>query len=76
ISSDDLVQIGKEFGVSIVTIRKKLNAAKLNKALIESFPDCEGIPTTFYTRLGKIERTLAKTKLSVETFVENELASF
>jgi ParB family chromosome partitioning protein len=76
IDVNDLERMSKEFNVSTETVRKKVNAAKLNKTLIESFPDCQGIPTSFYAKIGKIERNLAKIKLTPEAFVENEYANF
>lgn len=76
IKTDNLDEIAKEFNVSTVTARKKINAAKLNKALVESFPDCQGIPTAYYAKLGKIERTLIKIEANIEGFVRRASSSF
>lgn len=76
INANDFERIGKAFAVSAETARKKIKAAQLNSMLVQSFPDCQGIPTSFYAKLGKIERILAKSNVSVELFVSNELATF
>ncbi|ELA9367453.1 hypothetical protein QUN99_003343 [Vibrio parahaemolyticus] len=76
IDADDFERIGLEFGVSGETVRKKVNAARLNEQLVESFPDSQGIPTSFYAKLAKIERTLAKSNHSIEEFVANESKAF
>ncbi|GMQ49683.1 ParB family protein [Vibrio sp. 10N] len=76
IDKSDLVALAKEFGVSKETMRKKVNAANIDKRLILSFPDSESVPTTTYAKLGKIEATLMKSKISVDDFVEDSKASF
>ena len=76
IDSHNFELIGQEFGVSSETVRKKVNAAKLNKELVESFPDCQGIPTTYYIKLGKIERALTKLNISIEEFISIEKENF
>ncbi|WP_070962853.1 ParB family protein [Vibrio sonorensis] len=76
IDASDLERLAEEFGVSTETIRKKVNAALLNQQLIESFPDCQGIPTTYYMKLGRVERNLSKLGRSVGEFVTQEIAAF
>lgn len=76
ISMDDIDAIGAALGKSRETIRKKINAAKLNSELISSIPDSEGVPTKFYASLSKIEKTLTKNKLAITDFVQQANESF
>lgn len=76
IDVNDMERIGAEFAISKETVRKKVSAALLDGHLIEAFPDCQGVPSSFYPKLAKIERTLKAQKVEVRTFVENAKASF
>lgn len=76
IDKNDFDRLAEAFNVSSVTIRKKINAAMLNEELINSFPDCQGIPTTFYAKLGKLERLLNKHARDVAEFVAEAKATF
>ncbi|MGL6316638.1 ParB family protein [Vibrio sp. WXL103] len=77
IEINDYDRLGKEFSVSGETIRKKVNAATLSKVLVESFPDCQGIPTSFYSKLGKIERAIKKLgTVAIDKFVQNATDTF
>ncbi|WP_299006874.1 ParB family protein [uncultured Shewanella sp.] len=61
-------ELAKKLKTSVETIRKRIQAAKINKAILELFPDYEGIPNTFYTKLAKIEKTLIKSNTDVHAF--------
>lgn len=76
IDSTDFDALANEFGVSKETIRKKVNAARINEHIVKSFPDCEAIPTPFYSKLGKIEVTLNKLKIDIRDFVEDAMKGF
>lgn len=65
----NFLSIGRE------TCRKRLAAAKISGELLDAFPDCEGIPNSFYAKLIYIEKELNKRKISVNRFVR-ELADF
>lgn len=43
-------------GVSVESIRKRVQAANIDARLINVFPDCEGIPNSFYSKLAKIQK--------------------
>lgn len=76
IEKDDFAAIGKELGVSKETIRKKIQAANISTKLIRSIPDCEGIPTRFYSVLARIERTLNKHNFNLDDYLKKSKESF
>ncbi|MFO6005254.1 hypothetical protein, partial [Pseudomonas aeruginosa] len=43
--------------IGIESIRKRIQAEKISKELIRIFPDSEGIPNTYYSKLARIEKT-------------------
>ncbi|EOT5432710.1 ParB family protein [Klebsiella pneumoniae] len=53
-------ELASYFNISVESIRKRIQAAKVNEELIRIFPDSEGIPNTYYGKLAKIEK-IAKT---------------
>lgn len=53
------------------TCRKRYAAASINQKLISVFPDCEGIPNSYYAKLAKIEKQLNKEKTSITTFLNS-----
>ncbi|MGR5367943.1 ParB family protein [Photobacterium damselae] len=61
----DYLSIGRE------TCRKRFVAATLDQYLINIFPDCEGIPNTFYAKLAKIEKNLVKKNITIEEFIQS-----
>lgn len=50
-------ELATYIGISIESVRKRVQAAQIDKVLISIFPDCEAIPNTFYSKLAKIEKT-------------------
>lgn len=50
-------ELASYLNIGIESIRKRIQAAKVDKELIRIFPDCEGIPNTYYSKLAKIEKT-------------------
>ncbi|EMD1178586.1 chromosome partitioning protein ParB [Vibrio harveyi] len=46
------LNIGRE------TCRKRYVAASISQEIIDLFPDCEGIPNSFYARLAKVDKLL------------------
>jgi ParB family chromosome partitioning protein len=73
ISKEDTEAIAKLIGVSKETVRKKVQAALVHQELINAFPDSEGIPSTFYAKLSKIEKELSKRSVSVSDFIKNAM---
>lgn len=63
----ELISVGKE------TVRKAIQAFKLDINLLKVFPDYEGIPNTFYGKLARIEKLLAKKKVNTQEFLERVL---
>ncbi|MEH6534090.1 MAG: ParB family protein [Photobacterium frigidiphilum] len=51
------------------TCRKRYVAAVIADELIKIFPDCEGIPNSFYVKIAKVEKVLKKMNYSVSDFV-------
>ncbi|MGR5310833.1 chromosome partitioning protein ParB (plasmid) [Photobacterium damselae subsp. damselae] len=66
----DYLSIGRE------TCRKRLVAASIDQKLINVFPDCEGIPNTFYAKLAKIEKSLIKDSQDIDQFIESVISDF
>ncbi|WP_340613361.1 ParB family protein [Xenorhabdus thailandensis] len=62
-TNDELAQ---HVGVSAESIRKRVQAAQIDERLIMIFPDCEGIPNTFYSRLAKIQKEAEKNKIELD----------
>lgn len=56
---------------STETVRKRIQAAKINNNLINIFPDAEGIPNSFYSRLARIEKSLKKQNIDLEPILNN-----
>lgn len=56
------------------TTRKLYNAASIDEKLIHIFPDCHGIPNTYYATLIKIEKTIKKHKGNLSEFIEEALS--
>ncbi|MDC9615997.1 ParB family protein [Xenorhabdus khoisanae] len=70
-------ELGKYLGVSAESVRKRIQAALIDEKLISIFPDSEGIPNSFYSRLAKIQKLAEKAqidfdKLCSEVAVETE----
>lgn len=56
------------------TTRKLLQAATIDPVLIHAFPDCNGIPNTYYAKLAKVERDINKFGGNVVEFVKAALS--
>lgn len=59
----DHLNLGRE------TIRKHLVAANINQNIIDIFPDPEGIPNSFYSKLAKVEKYLNENNVNISNFV-------
>ncbi|MEF1225976.1 ParB family protein [Vibrio fortis] len=59
------LNIGRE------TCRKRFSAAAIDPRMIEVFPDCEGIPNGYYTKLAKAEKQLVKENTPVSRFINS-----
>ncbi|MDE9447712.1 ParB family protein [Xenorhabdus bovienii] len=71
-------ELGQHLGVSVESIRKRIQAALIDERFISIFPDSEGIPNSFYSRIAKIQRLAEKNKLNfdklcAEVAVETEI---
>lgn len=67
-------ELASYIGISIESVRKRVQAAQIDKALISVFPDCEAIPNTFYSRLAKIEKTAKEYYIQI-TDITSEVGS-
>lgn len=56
------------------TTRKLLQAATIDPLLIHAFPDCNGIPNTFYAKLAKVEKDVNKNKVDLAEFIKEALS--
>ncbi|CAH0543299.1 ParB family protein [Vibrio marisflavi] len=57
-----LLNVGRE------TVRKSIQALKIDEELLQIFPDYEGIPNSFYAKLARVEKTLKKFGTSIQSF--------
>ena len=73
---NNINELAKELGIGRETVRKKVQAAEIDECLIDVFVDSEGIPSSFYASLAKLERTLLKASQNVQKFVKNAMTSF
>ncbi|GAD91210.1 hypothetical protein VHA01S_074_00010 [Vibrio halioticoli NBRC 102217] len=63
-------ELAEHLGRGRETVRKRVQAGEITPVLIDCFPDSEGIPSTFYPALAKIERTLKKSGDDIELVVD------
>lgn len=54
---------------STETVRKRIQAAKIDNNLINIFPDAEGIPNSFYSRLARVEKILKKQNIDLDSIL-------
>ncbi|WP_172380738.1 ParB family protein [Vibrio sp. Vb339] len=66
-----LVELADYLNIGRETCRKRFAAAVIDQRLIEVFPDCEGIPNSYYAKLTKAERLLVKENMTVSCFVSS-----
>ncbi|WP_426575365.1 ParB family protein (plasmid) [Xenorhabdus stockiae] len=59
-------ELGQYLGVSVESVRKRIQAALIDEKFISIFPDSEGIPNSFYSRIAKIQRLAEKHKLNFD----------
>ncbi|MCL9783341.1 hypothetical protein M9194_18070 [Vibrio sp. S4M6] len=62
-----LLSIGRE------TVRKAIQALKVDEELLHIFPDYEGIPNSFYAKLAKVEKALKKFGSNIQSFKDSIL---
>lgn len=65
------IQLAEELGIGRETCRKRLVAASINQNLIDVFPDPEGIPNAFYSKLAKVDKYLKISDISVSKFIKD-----
>ncbi|MET4862717.1 ParB family protein [Morganella morganii] len=58
-------QLAQHVSLSTESVRKRIQAAQIDSRLITLFPDCEGIPNTFYSRLSKIQANAKKDNIDI-----------
>ncbi|BAN99921.1 RepA protein (plasmid) [Plautia stali symbiont] len=57
-------------GISHVSVFKRVQAARIDGSLIALFPDYEGIPNSFYSRLSRLQKFMESNFFSLKTIVE------
>ncbi|QTP13318.1 ParB family protein [Serratia symbiotica] len=61
-SSSDL---SAELKVGVTSINKRLQAARIPAEMLVIFPDYEGIPNSFYQKLGQIQKVIEKNNIDL-----------
>lgn len=64
-------ELAEHLNIGRETCRKRLAAATIDQKLIEVFPDCEGIPNSYYAKIARIEKQLGKESISVTQFIKS-----
>jgi ParB family chromosome partitioning protein len=64
------IQLAEQLNIGRETCRKRLVAASINQNLIDVFPDPEGIPNSFYSKLVKVEKYLNTNNISISKFIK------
>ncbi|CAI3956971.1 ParB family protein [Commensalibacter communis] len=64
-------ELAAYLNTSTETIRKRIQAAKINEQLIRIFPDAEGIPNSYYSKLAKIEKEAEKNELDLQKICQD-----
>ena len=59
-------QLAQYLNLSTESVRKRIQAAQIDSRLITLFPDCEGIPNNFYSRLAKIQSKAKKEAIEIQ----------
>lgn len=57
-------------GISHVSVFKRIQAARIDGSLITLFPDYEGIPNSFYSRLSKLQKYVESNLFVLEDIVD------
>lgn len=63
-------ELAKLIGIGRETVRKAMQAYKLNSLLLEAIPDYEGVSNSIYPELAKVEKAINKTQLDMNVFVK------
>lgn len=63
-------ELANYLNYSTETVRKRINAAKIDRRLITLFPDYNGIPNAYYPKLSKKEKEIAKAGIDIDTLSE------
>ena len=56
-------------GISHVSVFKRVQAARIDSSLIALFPDYEGIPNSFYSRLSRLQKFVENNNFSLADVV-------
>lgn len=65
VESINIDELAKALSIGRESLRKRLEANNVSIALRKVFPDSEGIPNGYYSKLAKLERQLTKAKKTV-----------
>ncbi|HHE6471526.1 TPA: ParB family protein [Providencia rettgeri] len=68
-------QLAQYIGISTESVRKRIQAALIDVRLVNLFPDCEGIPNTFYARLSKLQSNANKEGIDLEVLCKEVRAN-
>lgn len=61
----NIEELAKHLSIGRESLRKRLEARNVSIALRKIFPDYEGIPNAYYSKLAKLERNLTKANKNV-----------
>lgn len=62
-------QLAQYLNLSTESVRKRVQAAQIDPRLVSLFPDYEGIPNNFYSRLAKIENIVIKEFIDIDELI-------
>lgn len=64
-------ELATYLGISHVSVSKRVQATQINASLITIFPDYEGIPNSFYSRLARIQKYAEKQDISLSDVIDH-----
>lgn len=64
-------ELAKALSIGRESLRKRLEARNVSLDLREIFPDYEGVPNAFYSRLAKVERSLSRANRTPADFIKH-----
>lgn len=59
-------ELAKYLGIGLESVRRRIQAANIDHELIKVFPDCEGIPNSFYSKLANIQKRATANSIPID----------
>ncbi|MCV5512831.1 helix-turn-helix domain-containing protein, partial [Escherichia coli] len=64
-------ELAAYLGISHVSVAKRIQAARIDETLISLFPDYEGIPNSYYSRLSRLQKYVQKNLFPLDEVIDN-----